>query len=375
MPDNLSDLLADEFTAHAVDLVRFESGLRRKVVSRLKKLEKELIVKLKKIDPTEPAAQSYRVLRQKKLLEQVQDTIKTAYRGYRTELKSELRDLASLESSATGNIINTVIGVDVSTVALPPNVLAGIVNNSLVEGDTIGSWVARQSASLRRRFEDQIRQGMLAGEPLGDLVRRIRGRAIPGRPGQFAGGIMQTSTREAEALARTATQQIAQDTRATLYRDNQDVLKGEQVLVTLDLRTSDICKSLSGGAWDFDGKPLPESTVRTKKPAGPPFHWQCRSQLLPITKSFKELGIRTKAKIPETTQASMDGQVAADLTYEQWLKKQSKDRQIEALGPTRYQLWKDGKIKSFQELTDQSARPLTVEELKAREGNRRKKTN
>ena len=119
------------------------------------------------------------------------------------------------------------------------------------------------------------------------------------------------------------------------------------------------------------GRPLPESTVRTKFPGPPPWHWNCRTTLTPIMFSWKELSSRKKRKgskkikeIPGSTQASMDGQVADSLTYEGWLKKQNKQRQMEALGPTRYKLWKQGKLKSFTQLIDQTGRPLTVEQLK-----------
>ena len=74
-------------------------------------------------------------------------------------------------------------------------------------------------------------------------------------------------------------------------------------------------------------------------------------------------GLEKIDEIPKSTQASMDGQVAEDLTYEQWLRKKPKAFQIEKLGPTKYELWKEDKI-SFTDLIDQTGRPLTVAELK-----------
>jgi hypothetical protein len=46
--------------------------------------------------------------------------------------------------------------------------------------------------------------------------------------------------------------------------------------------------------------------------------------------------------MPPGTRASMDGQVPADLTYADWLKKQSAARQDEILGPTRGKLFRSG---------------------------------
>ena len=97
----------------------------------------------------------------------------------------------------------------------------------------------RQAAKTQRAFGDQIRIGMLAGETNRDLVKRIRGTQIPGAPrGTFTGGVLQTSTREANTLVRTSVQQIANQTREETYRENADIIKGVQALVVLDTRTS-----------------------------------------------------------------------------------------------------------------------------------------
>ena len=62
---------------------------------------------------------------------------------------------------------------------------------------------------------------------------------------------------------------------------------------------------------------------------------------------------------------SMDGQVAAETTFEDWLKKQSKGRQDTVLGDGKAALWRDGKI-NFRDLLDQNGRPLTTEQLRAK---------
>ena len=102
---------------------------------------------------------------------------------------------------------------------------------------------------------------------------------------------------------------------------------------------------------------------------GPPWlegpgklHWGCRSTSVPVLKSWKDLGIDAP-EVPDTTRASMDGQVPADTTLEEWLKKQSQARQDTVLGAGKAQLWRDGKI-TFRDLLDQSGRPLTTEQLR-----------
>jgi hypothetical protein len=54
--------------------------------------------------------------------------------------------------------------------------------------------------------------------------------------------------------------------------------------------------------------------------------------------------------------------VPAKTNYDDWLKAQSVDTQIEHLGPTRHRLWKENKLSS-RDLVNQRAQPLTIEQL------------
>lgn len=106
----------------------------------------------------------------------------------------------------------------------------------------------------------------------------------------------------------------------------------------------------------------------------------CRTTLVPVLKSWEqlqkeakqdpELGQKLDAvekKMGPGTQASMDGQVAGDLTYQQWLKDQPEERQIAVLGRNRWQLWRRDILK-LSDLVDQTGRPLTLDALKAKHG-------
>jgi hypothetical protein len=125
--------------------------------------------------------------------------------------------------------------------------------------------------------------------------------------------------------------------------------------------------SLSGGVWDINtGEPLPESAVTIDYPGEPPYHFQCRTVASPVTKSWEELGSKTKNKIdtaPTSARASMNGEVPGKLTYESWLTMQPKKFQVDQLGRGRWELWDKGKI-NLNQLTDSTLRPLTLVELK-----------
>jgi len=93
-----------------------------------------------------------------------------------------------------------------------------------------------------------------------------------------------------------------------------------------------------------------------------PLHFNCRSIILPITKTFRELGLDID-EIPSGTRSSIDGRVSNDTTFEQWFEGKSATFQESYLGKSRYQLFKDGKI-TFNDLVNQNGRTLSVSELK-----------
>ena len=96
----------------------------------------------------------------------------------------------------------------------------------------------------------------------------------------------------------------------------------------------------------------------------PPRHPRCRCTLVPITKSWKELGVDAE-EVPDSTRASFDGQVPATETYPDWLKRMEEEEPgfaLDVLGPKRYGWWKAGKIE-FKEMV-RGNKILTVEQLK-----------
>lgn len=92
----------------------------------------------------------------------------------------------------------------------------------------------------------------------------------------------------------------------------------------------------------------------------------CRSVLVPITKTFRELGLDID-EIKEGTRASDEGQIKASTTFTEFLSGKSKEYQDDLLGKGRADLWRDGKI-TLRDLLDQRGRPLTLAELKEKHG-------
>lgn len=92
----------------------------------------------------------------------------------------------------------------------------------------------------------------------------------------------------------------------------------------------------------------------------------CRSTVIPVLKTLREMGI-DRDNFQQTTRASMDGQVAADITFDQFLRGKPQEFADKMLGKGRAELWREGKI-TLSELLNQRGQPLTLKELAAKYG-------
>lgn len=372
-----SDTFRDLAITHTVDTQRYGEGVRERVTGMLEDLRNDLTSKVQTSGFSEKQKESERFKHIERTIDLATKTIEKKYEKIEKSMKSEMKSLAEVQHRAQVGMVNKAVGADVVNVAFTPKQLEVIAGNTLIEGAPSKDWWAKQANDTRDLFAQEVRKGVLAGESTDEIVARIRGtptgerRVIDVGKGKkrviktYEGGIMNVSNREATALVRTSVQAISNKVAEETYKENKDMIEGVQALATLDSRTTPLCMSRDKGAWNLDtGEPLPTSKVDIRYPGPPPWHYNCRTILIPVTKSFKSLGLKLK-KLPESARASMDGQVAGDLTYEEWLKTKPVEFQREVLGDGKHALWKAGKI-SFRDLVDQTGRPLTLAELQAR---------
>ena len=159
---------------------------------------------------------------------------------------------------------------------------------------------------------------------------------------------MTVDTRQAEALTRTAIMHVSNTARDVFWSANEDIIQGYMRVETLDERTCIECGIADGTMYGVN-EPRPFL----------PSHVNCRGIMVPVFKSFRELGIDAD-ELPETTRASMNGQVPKYTTWKDMLESASPKEQAEILGPTRAKLYqlgmpvesfvKDGKLLTLKEL-------------------------
>ena len=345
MPDRKDLILQDDAISHQISLLRFTAGEKKKTLATLTQLQKDLRLLLLG-DLTD-----FGKARVNRLLKQADDVIATKY----VQIQNEI-DCQGLAKNEAAVAVKSLAGIGLDAALPTEAALKALVNGSLIEGAPSAAWWAKQSDETAFKFAAQVRQGIAPSETVQQIVRRVIGSKRLGIP-----GIMETSRRGATALVHTSIQQVANDARLATFKANDDLVKGVRQVSTLDSHTTKICIAYSGAAWDMDGKPIDGNKLPFN--GGPPRHFNCRSVLVPITKTYKELGL----DIPEVaagTRASDLGQVPQTTTFESFLKRHDAEYVDNLLGPGRSKLYRDGKI-TLQQLVDGQGRELTLKQLEA----------
>lgn len=215
--------------------------------------------------------------------------------------------------------------------------IIGVVTEKRVYGKVLGDWWD----DLGKRTTSMIDQQVGIGASSGETVREIADRLTSGKVDDIV-------KRNAEMIVRTAVTDISDAARRVTVKRNSDLIEREQFLATLDDVTSITCASLDGKTFDADKGPRP------------PLHPHCRSQRIPIIKSWRSMGIDIDEFEPGA-RASMNGEVAPRTTYSKWLKGQDKGEQDSILGPARAKMFRGGA--GLSRFVDSDYSPLTLEDI------------
>ena len=235
---------------------------------------------------------------------------------------------------------------------------------TLPNGEVISKAFRGIATSQAERFSQVVRNGLLTGETTPDIAKRLIGSLQFGEEaktvGQLAaagGQLTQVADNQILTLIRTSINQVANTASQQVYEANQDITQKYRYIATLDTRTSAICRALDGREFEYGKGPMP------------PQHFNCRSTTVPVI-NYKELGFNPP---PPARRASMDGQVPANESYGEWLKKQPRTTQADALGPGKVAYFnrlanKYGAQDAMAKLVRDDGSELTLAQLRKRYG-------
>lgn len=336
--------LFDLVLANALDVLRLSAHERAKVVKQLKEMEKELLRRL--------AEEKLSFSERKKLNKVINDTDKIIDQAY-AAIKSGLnvRGIAEMVADHTAEALYIVFGLE--RIGVPTkDYFKSLASDVLIQGAPSADWWRGQSENIKLKFSAQLRQGLANGETNQQITARIVGKA--GVP-----GVMDIARRDAASLVHTSVQTVANDARRQTFKSNDDIVKGIRQVSTLDSHTSLTCVAYSGESWNMDFEPLGPKKLPYN--GGTPRHFLCRSVEVPITKTFKELGIDIP-EAPGTTRASSSGQIDVNTSFNDYLDRMGKKYQNKVLGEGRAELWRKGQI-TLKDLVDGNGRPVSLEYL------------
>lgn len=240
-----------------------------------------------------------------------------------------LTDLGQLAAvTVTGSlqqIIDITGGAQASIIdsQLPPNApqLVDLEAWSKVDPGQVDAIVARstqQITSAARPLSVQaqavMRRELIRGVAVGSNPRETARRILQRAEGGFNGGLARAMT-----IARTETLDAHRAAAQLAQASHADVLAGWQWVATLGPRTCPACWGMNGRVFGLDEP-------------GPLGHQNCRCSRVPVTKTWRQLGIdqdEPRSLLPDT-RAAFTGL--------------SKAEQVQVLGPRGWAAWNAGKF-------------------------------
>lgn len=342
-----NDQLLDDTIASALLALRFAEGVRRDTVG----LFESMLDQVRSIILSSDIDSSWSKARVESLVLLVGSLIEDHYQAMEARLEASLSPFAVERTRATEKSLSRALGQDVT--AASESAAASLVFSTEVLGGPLTEYLADQATAARRAAARALRLAAAARLNAAEVAERVTGTktgrrmTVTDMRGTRAvlperrGGAMDAARNYMNSLSRSAVMALEAAARMLAFANNKEQVRGVMAVVTLDGRTSKICISRSGGAWNPEtGKPLDFSTVKTPFPGYTPWHLNCRTTLAPV----------------------VDGPPADQPSYPEWLATKPAAFQRDVLGASRYKLWKAGNL-DLHQMLDVSGRPLRLDEL------------
>lgn len=350
----INDEILDNSITHQIELQYYANGIVRKILAIIARSDADLISQLQLAIERLPA-NSFTVTRLDAQLKSLRELNQEIYKNVSNEINNELRDLAEYEAGFQKQLFDSIpVQITIATISAEQVYSAAIARP--FQGKLLKEWIQGLEKDKATRVRDAIRIGYIENQTIAQIVQRIRGtRAL-----QYNDGILDITKRNAETIVRTAISHIAAFTRERFFEKNSQVIKALKWSSTLDGKTSEPCRARDGKLYTISHNPIGHSLNWGGGPGN--YHFGCRSVSVGVTKSWKELGLNS-GKLSTATRASMDGQVPADLTYEEWLKKKPASFQDDVLGKSKGKLFRAGL--SLDRFENNKGKELTLSQMRA----------
>lgn len=374
MTETLNESWMDALVRHQVGLARLGPAIGNRVNALLYQSEADLRSRVERGISTGMSPG-----RLKSTLKTLEMARGDAFDKAKNLWNQELRDAAINEPYFLDQTLHTLSPVELQSSLPNVRTLEAIATSTPFEGRVMSDWANR----LQRSDYDRMVQAVQIGLTQGQTGKQIAARIFGTQSALGSDGALQVTRNNAQAISRTAVNAITGAARQKWVDENADIIEWEVFLATLDARTTLICASNDNHKYQ-----------RGKGPH-PPLHWNCRSLRMPVFNGevigerparpftekqlLREYAEKTGTKVVSSRddlgkgskgpydafarqrKRDLTGQVPAKVSFDEWLRKQSKEFQDEYLGPKRAQLFRDGmKLDKF---VAQNGETITLNKL------------
>lgn len=346
----LPESAADVTVAHQIALIRYANGAVQRLIAILNRAEPQLLAKLSAALDAAPDSASATYLAS--ILKSVRTLNSQAYEQLQVGLQDEMKTVSGNEANWTHKLYVSAVDDSASLVRLSAEQAYAAAYSRPFQGRLLKEWASGLDAKRMERIRDTVRMGYLEGETTGQIVSKLRGTRAAG----YADGLLEIDRQHAETVIRTALSHTANMARTQFFDANEEILGSIMWVATLDGRTSAPCRLRDHKRYTVTThKPIDHSYPWSGGPGR--LHFGCRSAQIALLKGQTKL---------YGTRASKDGQVDANLTYNDWLKKQPAHVQDEVLGPDRAALFRSGGL-DVQDFANNKGKAYKLAELQTKD--------
>ncbi|WP_282924392.1 minor capsid protein [Peptoniphilus genitalis] len=212
--------------------------------------------------------------------------------------------------------------------SLSKDFVNNILNTSWTnDGENFSDRIWKRKDKLLNTLDTELRQGLITGKRPDEITKVISDK-------------LEVSKSNAKRLVLTESSAVHSQSRKAMY-ERMGVEKYE-VVATLDLRTSDICRKLDGKVFDVKDYEIGVTA--------PPYHVYCRSTTVPYYNDDIQAEIENTrmARDPDTGKSVR----VENLTYKEWYDKYVVNSEPNDYNISEHIFGKTKKFKNFEDFEE-----------------------
>ena len=338
---DVADAILANSIRHKLGLLRLENSIVRRIIALLNRSDRDLLGKI--VDAVDRGASVDSVRRLKAIRAELKMVNNEAYVTASRGLSAVLKDLSVREVDWSAGMIEREVPIAFSMTRPSRHLLTALVVSNPFQGALLRDHMAKLAGNRLSALTNDLEIGLVEGESISQLMARVRGT----RRNKYRDGILHNvGRRQLETIVRSAAQHTTETARELLIQENDDIIDGTMWVNTLDHRTCRVCQPRGGLVWSWssdngyqpDGHSLPWNNGPGR------IHFQCRCTAIPVLKGFDELAKKAGvdlSSIGPQERSALNRPVPVNMDYEEWLRGESKEIQILALGARRAELFRN----------------------------------